>query len=180
MASSDRSTVANVLDRARRMALDLEARTSVIPLSKPDEQQQRLALFDTLVIDASLRSATRRLFRDAHYAQAVTEAYKVVNNTVRTRAGTPTKDGTPMMMVVFDRDKPVLRINAGKSQSDGDEQEGYKFMFAGAMLGIRNPRSHLHDVNDEAAVALEMLVMANHFLRVAGRGVRTRKRKGNA
>jgi uncharacterized protein (TIGR02391 family) len=180
MGSSDRPTVASILDRARRFALDIEGRTSLIPLPAPDEQEQRLELLDTLVTDALLRQATRRLFRDGYYAQAVTEAYKVVNNTVKTNAKTPEKDGTPMMMAVFDRAKPILRINAGKTQSDRDEQEGYKFIFAGAMMGIRNPRSHLHDLNDEAAVALEMIVMANHLLRTVGRAVRPRKKKGTA
>ena len=80
-----------------------------------------------------------------------------------------------MMMAVFERAKPILRINAGKTQSDGDEQDGYKFIFAGAMLGIRNPRSHLHDVNDEAAVAIEMLVLANHLMRVTERAVKPRR-----
>lgn len=151
------------------MALDIETRTALIPLPQPDEQEQRLRLFDTLITDGSLQRATRRLFHDGHYAHAVTEAYKVVNNTVKTKANTPAKDGHAMMLAVFEPTKPILRINLGKTQSDRDEQDGYKFMFAGVMLGIRNPRSHLTDVNDEAAVALEMLVMANHLLRVVGR-----------
>ena len=137
-----------------------------------------MALYDALISDTPLIKATRRLFRDGHYPQAVTEAYKVVNNTTKDKAGYAGRDGTPMMMVVYDRDKPVLRLNAGKSMPDLDEQEGYKFIFAGAMLGIRNPRSHLHDVSDEATVALEMLVMANHLMRVTARAVRTRKKKG--
>lgn len=176
MSSSER---ASILERARKFALEVEGRTSLIPLPKTTEDEARLALFDTLVTDAALVKATRRLFKDGHYAQAVTEAYKVVNNTTKDKAGYTGKDGTPMMMVVYDRDKPVLRLNAGKSVPDLDEQEGYKFIFAGAMLGIRNPRSHLHDVNDEATVALEMLVMANHLMRVVTRAVKPRKRKGN-
>jgi len=174
MSSSER---ASILDRARKFALEVEGRTSLIPLPKPTDDEERLALYDALITDAALRKATQTLYRDGYHAQAVGEAFKVVNNTVRKKAGTPTKDGTPMMMVVFDRDKPVLRLNAGKSTSELDEQEGYKFLFAGSMMGIRNPRAHEHDMRDEPAAALEMLVIANHLLRVNSRAVRTRKRK---
>ncbi len=184
MARSDRPTVASILDKARSFALDIESRTSLVPLRTPapppDEQAQRVAIYDTLISDGSLRQATRRLFRDGYYAQAVGEAYKVVNNTVKKKANTLDKDGTPMMMAVFDRAKPILRLNAMKSVTDGDEQEGYKFIFAGAMLGIRNPRAHQHDLRDEAATALEMLVMANHLLRVLDGAVKARKKKAGA
>lgn len=180
MASSDRSGAASILDRARRIALDIETRTSLVPLPAPapppDEATQRLALYDALVTDGSLRQATRQLFKDGHFAQAVGEAYKVVNNTVKKKANTPDKDGTPMMMAVFDRAKPILRLNNGKTTTEGDEQEGYKFVFAGVMLGIRNPHAHEHDLRDDPSAALEMLVVANHLLRVLGRAVRTRKR----
>jgi uncharacterized protein (TIGR02391 family) len=177
MASSDPAT-ASLLDRARRFALDVESRTSLTPLPKATQEDERLALYDALVVDAALRKATRTLYRDGHHAEAVGQAFKVVNNTVRKKAGTPARDGTPMMMVVFDRDRPVLRLNAGKSTTELDEQEGYKFVFAGAMMGIRNPRAHEHELADDPAIALEMLVIANHLLRVTARAVRTRKKKG--
>jgi uncharacterized protein (TIGR02391 family) len=182
MARSDRRSVAAILDKTRRFALDVEARTSPVPLPAPaplpDEHTQRVATYDAVITDGSLRQATRRLFKDGHYAQAVGEAYKVVNNAVKKKANTPDRDGKAMMMAVFDRDKPILRLNPLKSVTDGDQQEGYKFMFAGAMLGIRNPRAHEHDLRDDAWAALEMLVLANHLLRVLARAVKPRKRRG--
>ena len=180
MAGSDRRNVASILARARGIALDIEARTSLVPLPgppPPDEDADRLALYDVLITDGSLRQATHRLYRNGHFAEAVEAAYKVVNNTVKKKASTPEKDGTPMMQAVFAGENPILRLNALRTQTDRNEQEGYKFIFAGAMLGIRNPRAHEHEVADEAAVAIEMLVLANHLLRLLDRAVRPRKKK---
>ena len=38
-------------------------------------------------------------------------------------------------------------------------------IFAGVMAGIRNPRAHEHEIADDAEVALEMLIIANHLMR---------------
>ena len=34
------------------------------------------------------------------------------------------------------------------------------------MIGIRNPRAHEYDVEDTPRVALEMIVIANHLMRL--------------
>src|SRR5262245_48209918 len=101
MASSDHSAFGAVLERARRFALDIEGRTTIGPAVGGDEE--RMVHYDALVTDPALRRATHSLYASEHYVQAVNEAYKVVNNTVKKRAGTSDKDGASMMMVVFDR-----------------------------------------------------------------------------
>src|SRR5262245_61482254 len=120
MARSDRANIASILDRARRIALDIEERTSIVPIPQPDEARERLAHYDGLISDQALRKATRSLYASQHYVQAVTEAYKLVNNTVKKKAGTAEKDGASMMMAVFDSTKPILRLNAGKTTSQRD------------------------------------------------------------
>jgi uncharacterized protein (TIGR02391 family) len=172
-----------VLDAARRIALDIESATAVIPYPKvappapapPDGE----SLYDSMVTDPDLRAVSRKLFRDGHYAQAVEQACKLVNNTVKDRCGTGTKgkDGADLMHHAFRIDAPVLKINPLKTVSERDEQDGYRLIFAGMMAGMRNPRAHEHLLRDESQVALEMLVLANHLLAVVGRATRARVRK---
>jgi uncharacterized protein (TIGR02391 family) len=134
-----------------------------------------LTLFDALVTDTDLSAATRTLFRDGHYARAVEEAYKFLNSAVRGRAGESTRDGQALMLHVFDPDAPVLRLSPLRTQSQKDEQSGYRFVFAGVMTGIRNPRAHEYALRDDADVALEMLVTANHLMRAVRRSTRPRR-----
>ena len=133
-------------------------------------------LFDSLVTDPELHSTTRKLYMDGHYARAVEEAFKCVNNRVKNKSGMKTIDGAALMHKVFNKDSPILRLNSLRSESHQDEQEGYRFVFAGCMAGIRNPRAHEHLLRDEPSLALEMLVIANHLTHVLARATRTKPR----
>ena len=69
------------------------------------------------------------------------------------------------MRKAFSADDPTLRLNKLQSQSDKDEQRGYMELYAGSMMGIRNPRAHEHELEDSPEEALEMLIFANHLMR---------------
>lgn len=174
------AAIARVLDTARRVALDIENATTVIPYPKaappPPPARDAGTLYDAMVSDSDLRAATRGLFRDGYYAQAVEQACKLINNAVKDRCGKTTKDGPDLMHHAFKVDVPVLRINPLKTVSQRDEQNGYRYIFAGMMAGLRNPRAHEHLLRDEPEAALEVLVMANHLLSVLARAKRTRAR----
>ena len=136
--------------------------------------------FDALMTDPDLNLWCRTLFRDGHHARAVEEAFKFVANAVKGKSGEGGRDGQDLMLYVFNADAPVLRMNRLRSMSERDEQTGYRFILAGAMTGIRNPRAHEHTLRDEADVALEMLVLANHLMRAVRRSTRTRQRRAPA
>lgn len=135
------------------------------PLSASAGPRSAIELFDDLVASSSLRSASRDLFVDGHYARAVEEAFKCLNNEVKNKAGLTSQDGASMMRSAFNPKKPALKINPLATQSEKDEQQGYMELFAGVMSGIRNPRAHDHQLQDDPDVALEMLVFANHLMR---------------
>ena len=106
------------------------------------------------------------MFADGHYSTAVEKAFVCLNNMVKEKSVLNDKDGADLMRTAFSANSPVLAVNSFQSQSDKNEQQGYMHIFAGAMTGIRNPRVHEHSLEDEPEIALELLVLANHLMRV--------------
>ena len=98
-------------------------------------------MFEQLVTKEPLRSTTLKLFRDGHWARAVEEGYKTLNQVVKSKSGVDL-DGQALMQYCFSEKKPLLSINGLKTSSERSEQLGYQMMLAGAMVGIRNRRAH--------------------------------------
>ena len=129
------------------------------------EPSTLLEQFDGLITDPEIRSVSRELFEIQHYARAVGEAFKCLNNAVKIKAGLTAQDGAGLMRNAFSANNPILALNALSSTSEKDEQKGYMDIFAGTMTGVRNPRAHEHDLEDQPEVALELLTLANHLMR---------------
>ena len=49
--------------------------------------------------------------------------------------------------------------------SEIDEQKGYRFLFSGAVMAIRNPRGHEVNLNDDVDTCLDHLAFASLLLR---------------
>ena len=130
------------------------------------ERQHWVTLFDFVVQDDGLRRVCRKLFADGYYALAVLKAWIYIDNMVRQKSRIIGKDGADLMRAAFSPKNPVLRLNDMRSRSDENQQQGYMEIFAGSMIGIRNPRAHEHNLDDNPEEALEMLVMANHLMRM--------------
>ena len=150
------------------------------PDSLVTDPRNWLDRYDENVTFDSLRTASRNLFANGHYARAVEEAFKCLNNTVKDRSGLQSLDGDSLMRRAFSADSPTLKLNGLRSRSEKDEQRGYMDMYAGAMSGIRNPRAHEHELQDPPAVALELLAIANHLMRKLYSARRARIRKKQA
>jgi|ERR1035437_542677 uncharacterized protein (TIGR02391 family) len=132
--------------------------------------------YDILITEVPIIQASRQLFTDGHYSQAVEQAFKCVNNVVKDRSGSP-DDGAKLMRGAFSANQPILMLNSLRTQSEKDEQQGYMDIMAGSMTGIRNPRAHEHQRVDAQSETLEMLVLANHLARIARVARRKRTRR---
>ena len=149
-------TAKNLFDDLQTLGVTMSASVPVV---------YKTPLFDDLITEPSLRKKTEKLFKDGHHARAVEEAYKLLDNHVKKRAGTKeSKTGSSLMQTAFSANNPILRLNAGKSDSEKDEQMGYMSIYAGCMTGIRNPRAHESDWEDTEQRALQLLVFANHLI----------------
>lgn len=115
-------------------------------------------LLNGFPIQRDIYSACSSLFENGHYAQAVFEAAKTLENMVKGKLGTAESTGCALMFSVFGGKNPTIKFNDLATQSDRDEQDGLKHLFAGTTLAIRNPRGH-DNVTDSAEYALEYIVL---------------------
>jgi len=120
--------------------------------------------FEARNVHGDLPADVRRLFDNGHFAQATFEAFKFVDEEVQRISG-DADFGKSLMMRVFGGNTPVVALNPGMTTSEKNEQEGYQFIFAGAMVGIRNPRGHKSGMVDDPDVCLDHLALASMLLR---------------
>jgi hypothetical protein len=69
------------------------------------------------------------------------------------------------MMEALNEGKPKIQLNALGTDSEVDEQKGFRHMFAGAQSALRNPRGHDHDMADTSDQCLDHLSIASVLLR---------------
>jgi uncharacterized protein (TIGR02391 family) len=136
---------------------------------------QLLTSYDSRVSDIDLRTATRSRFISKHYADAVEAGVKALNECVRLRSGL-TEDGDALMTTVFSPNKPLLRINKGKSKSDESAQRGHMFLCQGVVGAWRNPRAH-SNLADTSERALMMLSTINDLIEITKSATRARQRR---
>lgn len=110
--------------------------------------------FGDLDLHPEIARACSKLFSDGHYAEAVEASCKVLDMLVKLRSMRMDPSGTELMQLVFSPKSPILKFNEQQNDSERSEQQGMMFLFAGAMLAIRNPRAHgLVQDNPENALA---------------------------
>ncbi|MDH4214795.1 MAG: TIGR02391 family protein [Candidatus Thorarchaeota archaeon] len=138
----------------------LEERELVLPIE----------LFDAMRFHPKVIEASRDLFEDGHYRDAILRAFIEVNNFVKAKTRLEL-DNRDLMSKVFRLGNPVIKLNELKTQSEKDEQEGFMFLFMGAMVGIRNPKAHDNIVQSDPLRALEYLALASLLIKRAEEGV---------
>jgi uncharacterized protein (TIGR02391 family) len=150
--------MSSVLRLAERIARNVHR------FSERSDEASALHPFEVRDFHSSLPPMVRSLFDNTHYSQATFEACKFLDAEVQRLSGID-KSGFALMMEALKEGSPLLRLSPLETQSQRDEQMGYRFLFAGTMIAIRNPRGHDHSMVDEVGTCLEHLSLVSHLLR---------------
>lgn len=112
----------------------------------------------------ALPNKVKKLFDDGHFSQSTFEALKFLDKEV-SRISKVLDSGYSLMMKVFSETSPIIRLNSLVTQSEVDEQRGYKFIFAGSISAIRNPRGHEYNIDDSMEECLDYLNLVSLLLK---------------
>jgi len=102
-------------------------------------------------------------FTAGHLADSVEACLKEINAVVKARNKERTGkefDGADLMRNTFSPKNPVIALADLSTESGKKEQQGYMDIFAGSMIGIRNPKAHGNVVIDEKR-AVHLLYLAS-------------------
>lgn len=142
-----------------RIGTMIEFLSEQIEDSSDPKPTRALRAYEGLDLHPEIERATSQLYLDGHYANAIEDAVKALNNLVRLRSG-EVLDGTKLMERVFSPNGPLLRFNDLQDQADIDEQRGFMMLFCGAVAGLRNPRAHKL-IQDDSERALEFIAFVS-------------------
>ena len=132
---------------------------------KPTEDTGEIVsyLFDKMQFHPKIVNASRALFVDEHYAQAIFEAFKAVENFVQDKSGLALY-GTNLMERVFNEENPIIKVpEAGHYYKE--VQKGFKHLFIGASQGIRNPKAHKEIIQKDPYITLQYLGFFSFLLK---------------
>jgi uncharacterized protein (TIGR02391 family) len=125
---------------------------------------QDASLFPRDLVHGSIRTNVYSLFVQGDYEMAVLKAYRLVEIAVRDACGPGYKEmyGVELIRAAFHTESgPLTRRDEQKS-----EREALSHLFAGAIGRFKNPSSHRHVVFNDPREAIEMILFANHLLRI--------------
>lgn len=129
--------------------------------------QPTLHPFDVRNVHSRLPAKVRKLFDDGHYADATFTAFKYLDKLVSKHSNIR-DSGYKLMMDAFNGEKPgepKLQLTPLASVSDVDEQKGFRFVFAGSVWAIRNPRGHEYSIIDDVDTCLDHLTFLSMLIR---------------
>ena len=138
-------------------------------LKKKDKKSKFLVIKLSIKLHPKVKEISLDLFNNGHYSQAIFESVKALNNFVKSKARIIDKDLAGAMAKAFNEQDPIIKLNDLITQSDKDEQEGFKFLYMGTMKGIRNPMGH-ETYEMDKKTAIEYLAFLSLLFRKAEEG----------
>jgi uncharacterized protein (TIGR02391 family) len=105
-----------------------------------------------------------KLAEDGRTSEAVTEAFRLVEDRVRSLTGSD-GSGRTLIESVFGTRPPKLDVATAVGAAAKDEREGFRLLFLGAMLGLRSPSMAAGGVPATLEETLEYLSLASMLIR---------------
>jgi uncharacterized protein (TIGR02391 family) len=136
-----------------------ERTADVVGALTPLGQDARIA-----ALHADVREVADRYLESGHPEVAIFEAFKAVNNRVKTMTGLDL-DGSKLMGEAFTDSDPPIALADLSTETGRNIQAGFRFLFMGAVRGIRNPDAHELFKALDAEEALETLAFASMLMR---------------
>ena len=113
-----------------------------------------------------LKYCRSELMQD-NYFHAVFEATKGLAQRLRDSTGVQT-DGAALIDGVFSIERPLLAMNALRSETERSEHKGFAALLKGCFAAVRNPLAHepkiLWDGEDDAADYLSLISLLHRKL----------------
>jgi uncharacterized protein (TIGR02391 family) len=134
------------------------------PLEK-DERKIAENMFEQIITHPQIKEVSNFLFKTGNYRNAVLDAAIRLEVMIKEKTDYPKDNkgkelsGVSLMHKVFDSTNPILSWRKNETQIEKDELEGYKFIFAGTVLGIRDPKAHaIFEISPMRALKLLTLI----------------------
>jgi uncharacterized protein (TIGR02391 family) len=105
-----------------------------------------------------------KLAEDGRTSEAVTEAFRLVEDRVRALTGSHST-GRTLMESVFGTKPPKLDVATAVGPAAREEREGFRMLFLGAMLGVRSSSMAAGGVPATLEETLEYLSLASMLIR---------------
>lgn len=137
-------------------------KVSLIPCDIDSSTYQKNENSDNLIYDLhpTVKEVAGKLFIDGHYRQALLDTYIALSEVVKSKSGLLI-DNTPVMQSAFSPKSPKIKLS-----EDNDEQQGYMWLFSGAMMALRNPSAHKLGTKRTPQETLEWLTFASALFRM--------------
>ena len=121
------------------------------------------------LLHPDIQRVSEKLYRDGSYAEAACNAFIEINVRVKKLYqmlcpdDTTPPDGQTLMNRVFADKEPVIEAADRSTQTGRDIHMGTRFLFAGAMAALRNPKSHENN-KIEKDDAMRRLIFASMLM----------------